>query len=51
MSNELEFVASGKLTHVKVTGKLTKEAYEELTPVVDQQIQEHGKIRVSVRNA
>ena len=46
MSNELELLASGKLTHVKVTGKLTKEAYEKLAPVVDQQIQEHGKLRI-----
>jgi hypothetical protein len=42
LSNKLELIATGKLTHVKVTGKLTKEAYEQLTPVVDQQIQEHG---------
>ena len=46
MSNELELVATGILTHVKVTGKLTKEAYEQLAPVVDQQIQEHGKVRI-----
>ena len=46
MSYELEIVAVGKLTHVKASGKLTKEAYEELAPVVDQQIQEHGKIRL-----
>lgn len=38
MSNDLELIATGKLLHVKVTGKLTKEAYEELAPVVDQQI-------------
>ena len=46
MSNELELIVTGKLTHVKVTGKLTKEAYEKLVPVVDQQIQEHGKLRI-----
>jgi hypothetical protein len=30
MPNELELAATGKLLHVKVTGKLTKEAYAEL---------------------
>ena len=45
MVEGLEIISVGKLLHVKVTGKLTKEAYEELTPKVDQQIQvrrEHG---------
>jgi hypothetical protein len=46
MTDELEFVSTGKLLHVKVTGKLTKESYEIFTPAVDQQIQEHGKIRI-----
>ena len=46
MSNELELVTTGKVTHVKVSGKLTKEAYETFVPVVDQQIKEHGKLRI-----
>ena len=44
MSTELQLLATGKITHVKVTWKLTNEAYEEFIPVVDAQIQEHGKI-------
>ena len=39
MANDLEFTQSGKHLHVKVTGKLTREAYEAFVPAVDQQIQ------------
>ena len=46
MVEELEIVSAGRLLHVKVTGKLTKEAYEIFTPAVDEQIQEHGKLRI-----
>ena len=46
MVEGLELIASGKITHVKVTGKLTKEAYEALAPVVDEQIKEHGKLHI-----
>ena len=46
MVEGLEIVSAGKLLHVKVTGKLTKEAYEIFTPAVDEQIQEHGKLRI-----
>ena len=46
MAEELEIVAGGNMLHVRVTGKLTKEAYEAFAPVVDQQIQEHGKLRI-----
>ena len=46
MDQALEMISVGKLVHVKVTGKLTKEDYETLAPVVDQQITEHGKIRI-----
>ncbi len=46
MTNEFELIAVGKLLHVKVTGKLTKDAYEAFTPIVDQQIEEHGKLRI-----
>lgn len=35
MDQTLDIISAGKLLRVKVTGKLTKEAYEELTPVVD----------------
>ena len=46
MTNGLELIAVGKLLHVKVTGKLTKESYETLTPIVEEQITEYGKLRV-----
>jgi hypothetical protein len=46
MVEGLEILAVGKLLHVKVTGKLTKEAYEAFAPVVDKQIEEHGKVRI-----
>ena len=46
MADNLEVVASGKLLHVKATGKLTKQAYETFVPVVNQLIEEHGKLRI-----
>lgn len=46
MVEGLEIVVIGQLLHVRVTGKLTKEAYESFAPVVDQQIRENGKLRV-----
>ncbi|EAQ81730.1 SpoIIAA family protein [Blastopirellula marina] len=46
MNNSLEVISSGKLLHVKVTGKLTKESYAIFTPKVDQLVQEHGKLRI-----
>ena len=46
MTEGLEIISAGKLLHVKATGKLTKESYEAFAPAVDQQIQEHGKLRI-----
>ncbi len=46
MVNELEVVASGQLTHVRVSGKLTRESYEVFVPLIDDQIQQHGKVRI-----
>ena len=46
MDQALDIISVGKLLHVTVTGKLTKEAYEAFAPVVDEQIGEHGKIRI-----
>lgn len=46
MDQGLEILSTGKMLHVKVTGKLTKEAYELFAPVVDEQIHEHGKLRI-----
>ncbi len=46
MNQALEIVSTGKLLHVKASGKLTKESYEAFAPLVDKLIQEHGKLRV-----
>jgi hypothetical protein len=46
MIETLDILSVGKTLHVKVTGKLTKESYETFAPVVDEQIAEHGKIRI-----
>ena len=46
MEHQLEILATGKVLHVRVCGKLTKEAYETFTPVVEDLIQEHGKLRM-----
>jgi len=46
MAEGLEIISAGKLLHVKATGKLTKETYETFVPAVDEQIKEHGKLRV-----
>ena len=46
MDQALDIVSVGKLLHVKVTGKLTKEAYEAFVPMVDEQSGEHGKLRI-----
>ena len=46
MDQTLDIISTGKLLHVKVTGKLTKDAYEAFAPVVDETIQEHGKVRI-----
>ena len=44
MDQAIDIISIGKSLHVKVTGKLTKEAYEAFAPVVDGQIQEHGNL-------
>ena len=46
MTEGLEIITVGETLHVCVTGKLTKEDYEAFAPLIDQQIHEHGKIRV-----
>ena len=46
MKEKLEIIATGKVLHVKVTGKLNREAYESFGPAVDEQIREHGRIRI-----
>jgi len=46
MVEGLDVIAAGKLLHVKITGKLTKETYEAFVPLVEEQIKEHGKIDI-----
>ena len=46
MIDGLKIVSAGKLLHVAVTGKLTKESYEAFAPCVDAQVREHCRIRV-----
>lgn len=46
MMDSLEIVSAGKMLHVRVAGKLTKESYEIFAPAIDQQIREHGKLRI-----
>lgn len=48
MAETIDIVASGKMVEVRLTGKLTKEAYEKLVPVVDEQIKQSGKLRMLV---
>ena len=46
MADGIEIVAEGRTLEVDVTGKLTKEFYQELAPAVDQQIKQNGKLRI-----
>ena len=46
MNESLQIVSQGKLLHVKVCGKLTKESYEEFSQLVDQLIDQHGNLRI-----
>jgi hypothetical protein len=46
MDNAVEIQAAGNYLEVSVTGKLTKEFYEQFVPAVEAQIQEHGKLRL-----
>jgi hypothetical protein len=46
MADTIDVVASGKMLEVRVSGKLTKDAYEKLVPVVDAQIKEFGNLRI-----
>jgi len=38
-----------KVVEVSVSGKLTKEDYEQFVPVIERRIAEHGKLRLLVR--
>lgn len=46
MEQAIEILSVGKVLHVKVTGKLTKQAYETFAPLVNEQIQKQGKVRI-----
>jgi len=46
MAETIDIVASGKMLEVRISGKLTTDAYEKLVPVVEQQIKESGKVRI-----
>ncbi|MBS0204848.1 MAG: STAS/SEC14 domain-containing protein [Planctomycetes bacterium] len=46
MSFVLSEKLDGKLIEVQVTGKLTKEAYEEFVPITEAAIQKYGKVRI-----
>lgn len=46
MTDAIEIVASGNVLEVAVTGKLTKEFYQQLVPAVDKQIEDSGKLHI-----
>jgi len=46
MSDALEIKATDKVLEVQVTGKLTKEFYEEFVPATTELIEQQGKIRI-----
>jgi hypothetical protein len=42
----IETISTGRVLEVRVTGKLTKEAYHAFVPAVDAEIKQHGKLRI-----
>ncbi|MBS0203630.1 MAG: STAS/SEC14 domain-containing protein [Planctomycetes bacterium] len=46
MSFEITETLEGKIIEVQVTGKLSKEAYQEFVPLTEAAIQQHGKVRI-----
>jgi len=46
MALGLDLKAEGNILEVQVTGKLTKEAYQEFVPLVENMVGQHGKIRI-----
>src|ERR1700677_4411284 len=49
MSVILHEEAGGKIIEVKLSGKLTKEDYEDFLPEVERLIKQHGKVRMLVK--
>ena len=48
MSFRVTEIADGKIIEVELTGKLSKEAYEQFVPLTEQRIQQYGKVRMLV---
>jgi hypothetical protein len=46
MENRVEVRTSGNQLEIHVSGKLTKEMYEEFVPLVEEAIREHGKLHM-----
>lgn len=44
--NAIEILTTENLLHVKATGKLTKEFYEQFVPQIEQLVAEYGKVRI-----
>jgi hypothetical protein len=48
MSFTVTETMEGKIIEVQITGKLTKEAYQEFVPATEAAIARHGKVRMLV---
>lgn len=48
MSYEITEIAAGKVIEVVLTGKLSKEAYQEFVPLTEERIKQYGKVRLLV---
>ena len=46
MAVQLQQQSDSKIVEINLSGKLTKEDYQQFVPQIEQQIREHGKIRV-----
>jgi len=48
MSFEVSEISDGKIIEVKLSGKLSKEAYDVFVPLTEARIEQFGKIRMLV---
>jgi hypothetical protein len=46
MSLQIHEKANGRILAIKVSGKLTRDDYEQFGPAMEQLIERHGKVRV-----
>jgi hypothetical protein len=46
MSFEITELVEGKIIELQISGKLTRDAYEEFVPITEAAIKQHGKIRI-----